>query len=419
MPYNWGNASNLRYNPFTGIFTPLAIAGESHIIPLIAPYHIYLYESPKFDDPSTVIITIGGVTLTEVPFSQVPANNQYRVCYQALGNGIIEFNANQAGQTALISYYGLGTLLSTQSITRNNGIPSVIVASSNSNTASQIMADYLIPVANDAGAVFNTAMTALTALGGGKLLVAEGTYNCTTTITMQSNITIEGTGYNTLFKRMANTTKVFDCTSAMYIILKNFLVDGNKASYATACSLIYQSVLTNFHLELYLINSSQYGFFNSSNLKNSIVSGCTTAGIKLGYRVSGCKIHDNGIGVDTGWIYSDCDIYDNTTIGISAVDQINNCIVQNNGTIGVSACTQISNILSQDNLGNGFDSCIGVINCNSKSNGVAGTVYGYYACKKMQQNKGSLNRTATYNTCYADSATSNVVSDTSAGGYNS
>lgn len=109
--------ANIRYNPFTGVWTPRQIGYgaepvEQHTIPASGPYIIQLYEMIEQNAPSTTIITTsGGTPLTEVSFTTSPGNLQYRVCYDSLGNGQVEFNSAQAGLGVNVKYYGLGHIL--------------------------------------------------------------------------------------------------------------------------------------------------------------------------------------------------------------------------------------------------------------------------------------------------------------------
>jgi hypothetical protein len=115
--FSYDNIIDLRYNPFTGVYTPKKIGygiipPEVRTVPTTAPYQIKLYEHPQENVPSTTNIeTVGGTPLREVSFNQSPASGEYRVCYDELGNGIVEFNSAQKGVQMNISYYGLGSIL--------------------------------------------------------------------------------------------------------------------------------------------------------------------------------------------------------------------------------------------------------------------------------------------------------------------
>lgn len=112
----FNDIADLRYNPFTDTWTPREIGTvdpvEIRTVPASAPYHIKLFEYPQENGPSTTSIVPngGGAALVEVSKTTTPASGQYRVNYDPLGVGIVEFNAAQAGIQYDISYYGLGTI---------------------------------------------------------------------------------------------------------------------------------------------------------------------------------------------------------------------------------------------------------------------------------------------------------------------
>lgn len=121
-------ANDLRYNPFTQVFTPYGYGysgnpKEVHTIPSSAPYWIHLDEIPREDSPSTLFINEqGSGNFTEVSFSTEPAASQFRVAYggdgtttiASAGQGIVEFNSADAGKIVEVKYYGLGNILDNQ-----------------------------------------------------------------------------------------------------------------------------------------------------------------------------------------------------------------------------------------------------------------------------------------------------------------
>jgi hypothetical protein len=116
MAFNYNDLANLRYNPFTNSYSPVSIVNEGHTIntsSFISGINlITLFEKPQRTFPSSVTVqnTSLGYTMTEVPFDIEPASGEYRVCYEGLGAGIIEFNSADNGQTVEVSYNGLGTI---------------------------------------------------------------------------------------------------------------------------------------------------------------------------------------------------------------------------------------------------------------------------------------------------------------------
>lgn len=94
--------ANYRYDPFEETLTVAAISDEAHIIPVNAPFVVYLAEVPQKETPSTVSIP---------GFSEVEANptpGEFRVDY-SYGTGAILFNAADAGKQISVTYNGKGT----------------------------------------------------------------------------------------------------------------------------------------------------------------------------------------------------------------------------------------------------------------------------------------------------------------------
>ena len=109
--------SDYRYDPFNNIAEPVPITGETHIIPSNSPYTIRLKEVPVKDSPSTVSLTIAGVSAVEV--AAEPAAGQFRCDYTTSADsddnwntGLIQFNAADAGKTVVAAYNGMGSLVS-------------------------------------------------------------------------------------------------------------------------------------------------------------------------------------------------------------------------------------------------------------------------------------------------------------------
>ena len=105
-----------RYNPFDDVAEPVQCV-ETHIIPMNSPYVVRLNEVPVKVSPSTITMTIAGVTATEV--AAAPASGEFRPDYSTGANddsewntGLIQFNAADAGKIIVATYNGLGTLAS-------------------------------------------------------------------------------------------------------------------------------------------------------------------------------------------------------------------------------------------------------------------------------------------------------------------
>jgi hypothetical protein len=75
----------------------------------------------------------------------------------------------------------------------------LVVAASDSSTAGKESADYVCDGTADEVEI-NAAITVLNGLGGGKLVLLEGTYVLASEIDVVDNITLEGMGYNTYIR---------------------------------------------------------------------------------------------------------------------------------------------------------------------------------------------------------------------------
>ena len=113
MALSYNDLSDIRYNAFTGEYTPYRITNEEHTIPSTPPYIIILNESPQRTVPSTVEASIKSpaLELVEKSKSTVPSESQFNVNYDELGNGQVRVNSAHAGKTLQISYNGLGSLI--------------------------------------------------------------------------------------------------------------------------------------------------------------------------------------------------------------------------------------------------------------------------------------------------------------------
>jgi hypothetical protein len=91
------------------------------LIDEIGVYGIRLTEIPQQSSPSTVSITeyiTGGQEFSEVPFSRYPGPDEYRVDYGVRGkqSGLVQFSRFDDGRTVVVTYYGLGAVLSRENI---------------------------------------------------------------------------------------------------------------------------------------------------------------------------------------------------------------------------------------------------------------------------------------------------------------
>jgi len=95
-----------RFNPFTDVLTSYPSQDDVYIVPITAPYFIYLREIPTPEPLCRVEII--GYTETLNP---TPGFGEYCVDY-TYGTGRVLFAATAAGQTVRARYRGIGSVLS-------------------------------------------------------------------------------------------------------------------------------------------------------------------------------------------------------------------------------------------------------------------------------------------------------------------
>lgn len=195
---------------------------------------------------------------------------------------------------------------------------------------------------------------------------------------------------------------------------------GGTATAFKECN----DLINCYAFDITVITGGLYGFGNCTRITNCYVQNITaTSNIACGfnycYEITSCYVQN--VNVTSGY-----------AIGFDTCLQISSSytygIVATTGTsFGFKDCERVSSSYADSCSANsatiiaGFNNCIGVVNCRSVSNvnAGAGAGYGFYASHKCQQNSGTGNKTATYNTSYADAGAVNACADTAAGGYNS
>ena len=196
----------------------------------------------------------------------------------------------------------------------------IIVAASNSLNRDQ--ADYVGNGTSDDVAI-NAAITALPAAGG-QVVLLEGTYNITASVTLnKNNITLAGQGNSTILKRMYNESTnggVINIAAAA-TTTQSLYIDGNKGTYSNALnSAIYASTncagyTKNKVQNTSIVNTSGVSIYfaggacnDNTNqiIQNNYISGSNNAAIRFNYGYSASSIVNNTIQSNaTGIIISD------------------------------------------------------------------------------------------------------------------
>ena len=175
-----------------------------------------------------------------------------------------------------------------------------IVAASNSSQAAKDGADYVgdgnTGTANDGDQVeINSAITAVNALGGGTVYLAEGTYTIDATINMSPKVTLVGAGDATLItipnSLLATNTivTIIDINSDTDAAVKNLRIDGNKAGQSTgevdAITVNSQARVEGVHVT----NAYGYGITGTASsvaVDNVFVENSTFSGLYANFSSS-------------------------------------------------------------------------------------------------------------------------------------
>lgn len=427
---DWDDISDIRYNPFTRVYSPRmigygVISAERRTIPTTSPYWVKLYEAPQENVPSsTRIVLVGtGETMREVSMTQTPANKEYRVCYDELGNGIVEFNANQKGLQIDCSYYGLGTVLQRQALaTKLEAQFTITLAANDSEASSKVSADYILSAGQDAGAQINTLLGLLGA-NGGEIKLFEGTYDVKTQIDMVANCTLSGSGKSTVLKRMDAVVSIID-VNVNYVTLKDFSIDGNKATYTGvnyAGIYGHQNPYASY-INIRSYNNDDFGFYYCFNVNNCLASGNTRGFSDCQYisnsnsfsntgrgfyecdNVSNCRSLSNGSnGFENCNYIGSCFSYGNTLNGFFVCALISASYARDNDVNGFLSSQQITGCQAYSNTADGFDSCLEITGCKSDSN-----VIGYESCEYVSSCLAESNSGDGFNGCISVSACKSI-----------
>ena len=123
---------------------------------------------------------------------------------------------------------------------------------------------------------------------GGKILIKKGTYICNTTITLNSNITIEGEGPTTILKRIDNCTdplaQILRLLNVDNVKIRNLTLDGNRANN-----------LMGAHAEPQMSNISLEGTTSNCSIENCNIIESVRTGIHMTTTCLRNKILNNNI----------------------------------------------------------------------------------------------------------------------------
>ena len=313
----------------------------------------------------------------------------------------------------------------------------VIVAASNSPQAVKDGAQYLATGTNDQTQI-NAAIAALPAIGG-KVYLAEGTYNLSAAVSLSTaNTVLTGSGKASILKRMYNEASASglvnlnaDSTTVSFIA-----VDGNKSTYTNANNYgIYMSASFSGEQvisDAKVYNTAGYGIaavdtsaYNAYVGRNE-VTGATLCGIRFDHYSIRARVYDNTVNSNGGGgicvvegelIISGNSVASNTGTGISSAQSAvqDNVVKSNTGTgIILAGGSATGNYVTNNNVG------ISTVDWGSEitisSNTIASnTTYGIYIATQYvgQRNQISSNIFANNGSSgiYFDNAVSNANID--------
>jgi len=181
-----------------------------------------------------------------------------------------------------------------------NHLPYILVAAYNSSTEARNAAHHLCDGTDD-DVQIQAAIDSFSA--DGRVILTEGTFSVGTPVSItENNITLQGQGYGSVIKNNSGTNCIN--VDASYIILKDFVIDGNKTSVSGGNGI--------------------YGYFYRCTIDNVYVKYAHSNGIQftggMGNHLSNIITYQNGgdgvilRGSDT-WFES-CNMGDNTGDGL-------------------------------------------------------------------------------------------------------
>ncbi len=230
-----------------------------------------------------------------------------------------------------------------------------VLAASNSDSQSIAMADYVCDGTAD-DVQINSAITALPT-NGGMIVLLEGTYDITATISITKPVKLCGVGWSTILKPSADVSVITvgnGATAETDVEICHLQIDGNKASLTSTSHGVYfnTSISRSLVHDCYIHDTHDTGIHmvtvNQVNIYDNLIVdvGTGSAGGGIGFNsasyrctVSGNTIispNKHGIVISGGdghcydFIISGNYIYSSGEIGISADQDTDYVTITNN-----------------------------------------------------------------------------------------
>ncbi len=175
-------------------------------------------------------------------------------------------------------------------------------------------ADYVDTSCTSAQTTINSAISAVSAAGGGIVYLEDGTYIISGSVTIASNVTLEGAGANTVIElengANAAVTMINIGSSTSNVVVKDLTLNGNKANQTSGSTYGVNDVTNSTpgvqlnHLSVENMYGSAYGVMlagsgtGSDSVTNSYIA--SNAGIGVYSSTANAFIADNVITGNSG-----------------------------------------------------------------------------------------------------------------------
>lgn len=169
-----------------------------------------------------------------------------------------------------------------------------VVAASNASPTSKAQADYVCDGTGD-NVEIQAAITAASALGGGKVFLTEGTFSTNVTINCSSNVTIEGAGRDATIISSAVAGKAILAEEKVNVRLDHFQVNGNQTALVSGAAniCVWSSNYTRIE-DVYSYSAKEDSLFIGKGGSGVVPFGTTVIGFK------GNNSSRSGIAISSG-----------------------------------------------------------------------------------------------------------------------
>lgn len=231
-------------------------------------------------------------------------------------------------------------------------------------------ADYVTTNYGSDDACIQAAIDYVNGLGGGSVLIREGTYTIENAIIIPDDILLSGIGYSTILQTKASTDLSIlqngDTTNGNdNITIKNMTIDGNIANSGDGSCILLESDTTNsFHTtlsNLKVINAGDHGILlkghDNLNINNIFVDGCGQSKAYSTNQMYLVRIYNS--------IISNINILNGYAKGLKVnsmqYSRISNILAKDNGGTGIYVASPLI-------IGEAPTTTIDLIGCQSISN---------------------------------------------------